>query len=78
MVFSSIRKSILNKIKPAKKEEEDVKKIAHAVIDAIGELGHEAVVVGSIGKHTWLKGDHDIDIFVLFSEETAREELEKK
>ena len=78
MNLNEVKKQVLNKIKPMIKEEKKVKEFTHKILDIIEDLGHEAVVVGSTGKHTWLKGDHDIDIFVLFPKETSREELEKK
>jgi len=59
---------ILNKLKPSKQEEKEVKnkidefikKLKPALGDAQGVLG------GSGAKGTWLKGSHDVDIFVMF------------
>jgi len=28
--------------------------------------GAEAIIGGSVAKGTWLKGEHDVDVFVLF------------
>lgn len=70
--------SVLKKIKPLKKEELAVNEITHKTIDILEDMGHEAIVVGSTGKHTWLSGDHDIDIFVLFPKDVPRSELEEK
>ncbi|MBI5332636.1 MAG: CCA tRNA nucleotidyltransferase [Candidatus Aenigmarchaeota archaeon] len=75
---SSVCKEVLKKIKPDENEDKKVKDIAHRVLDVLEDMGHETVVVGSIGKHTWLSGDHDIDIFVLFPKDVSRENLEKK
>lgn len=70
---------LLAKIKPSPREE---KKIMLFVSDAIRVAktisGLDAVVVGSIGKGTWLSGDHDIDIFIIFPKNTPRQELEEK
>ncbi len=78
MNLECIKKSILKKIKPSKKEEESVNVITHKTMDILEDMGYEAVVVGSTGKHTWLSGDHDIDIFVLFPKDVSREQLEEK
>jgi tRNA nucleotidyltransferase (CCA-adding enzyme) len=34
------------------------------------------MVVGSIARHTWLRGDRDLDVFMLFDPTLPREELE--
>ncbi len=77
MNIEEVKNQILKKITPTKEESRKANDFTHKVLDITQDLGHEAVVVGSIGKHTWLKGDHDIDIFVLFPKETSREDLEK-
>ena len=38
-------------------------------------LGATAVIGGSFAKGTWLKGDHDVDIFVLY---TVDEDISNK
>ncbi|MBI4895003.1 MAG: CCA tRNA nucleotidyltransferase [Candidatus Aenigmarchaeota archaeon] len=78
MSLEGIKKLVLGKIKPSKKEELAVNTITHRTMDILEDMGHEAVVVGSTGKHTWLSGDYDIDIFILFPKDMPREELEKK
>ena len=78
MNLGDVKSAVIKKIKPSKKEEEEVKKFSHKLVDALSELGYEALLVGSLGKHTWLTGDHDIDLFVLFPKNVSREELEKK
>lgn len=75
----SLRKAVLKKIKPSKRESEKVSSFASRIA-AIAEKvsGLPAVVCGSLGKGTWLSGNHDIDVFIMFPKETAREDLEKK
>ena len=34
------------------------------------------MVVGSIARHTWVRGDRDLDVFMLFDPSLSREELE--
>ncbi len=70
---------ILAKIKPSKREEERVKKFVSDLIRVAKTVsGCDCVIVGSIGKQTWLAGDHDIDLFMMFPPSVPREELESK
>ena len=59
---------VLESIKPTRAEELKAKKIVSKFLAKLNKrlVGGEAVVGGSFAKNTWLKGDHDIDIFVLF------------
>jgi tRNA nucleotidyltransferase (CCA-adding enzyme) len=71
--------NVLQKIKPSKQEEDRVKKFATELLRvSVTMSGYDCVIVGSIGKQTWLSGDHDVDLFVLFPQTVPREELEKK
>ena len=70
---------VLSKIKPSAKEEAKVKKFVSDVLRVAKTVsGLDVVVVGSIGKYTWLSGDHDVDVFIVFPKSAAREELEHK
>ncbi len=70
---------VLNKIKPLKKEDERVRRFVSDTIRVSKTVsGLDCVVVGSIGKFTWLSNDHDVDVFMIFPKETKREELEEK
>lgn len=74
-----ILKNVLSKIKPSTSEEEQVKKFINNLIRVSKTVsGLDCVVCGSIGKFTWLKGDHDVDLFMIFSKSVPREELEKR
>lgn len=59
---------VLESIKPTRAEELKAKKIVSKFLAKLNKrlVGGEAVVGGSFAKNTWLKGDHDIDVFVLF------------
>ncbi len=63
--------NILKEIKPSKKEEDEIKKISDLFIKKLNvqlkEIDALAVVGGSFAKGTWLKGDHDIDVYVKFN-----------
>ncbi|MBI2583974.1 MAG: CCA tRNA nucleotidyltransferase [Candidatus Aenigmarchaeota archaeon] len=69
---------VLARIKPSQKEIDEVHKFLGRLEDETRKLGCEGLAAGSIGKHTWLKGDHDIDWFLMFPKETSRELLEKE
>jgi len=53
-------------------------KLSGDIIGAIGRLGYDAMLVGSVAKNTCLHGDKDLDIFVMFDRGLPRKELEKK
>ncbi len=58
---------IFNLIVPSKKEEEELKKVSENFIKKIKIKDTTVVLGGSGAKGTWLKGDHDIDIYVKFN-----------
>ncbi len=62
------RKEVLKKIKPSRKEEEELKKVANKVMNSIKIKNTKLVLGGSSAKGTWLKGNHDIDIYVKFDQ----------
>ena len=80
--IQQIKTNILKKIKPSKKDKEFLDNFVKELIKIAkikGEsYGADPYVVGSTGKQTWLKGDHDIDIFMIFPQKLAREDLEKR
>jgi len=72
-MLNSIKKSL----RPSIKEEEKVKKVAGELIERISKLVNaEVMLAGSIAKGTWIKGSHDIDIFVLF--DRSEKDIDKK
>ena len=69
---------VLRKIKPTGEEEKEVKDFLRTLLQVSETIsGYECVVCGSIGKLTWLRGDHDIDLFIMFPD-VPRKELEEK
>ena len=62
---------ILKKIKPSKKEEEEIQNKVNTFLNKINSklLHAKAIIGGSFAKGTWLKEQHDIDIFILFDKE---------
>lgn len=74
-------KKVLKKIKPTQKETEKEQETAKEIIEKIKTMkgSHAgAMLAGSISRQTNLKGDKDIDIFVMFDENTTVEEFEKE
>ena len=70
--------SVLKRITPSKMEEKKIHKFSDKLVKKAEDIsGLKACMCGSIGKHTWLRGDHDIDLFILFHH-VNRDELEKK
>ena len=58
---------VLNEIKPSSAEEKGVLAIASAVMQKIRIPNATPVLGGSFAKGTWLKGNHDVDIYVKFT-----------
>ena len=71
---------ILKQIKPTKKEEKQVKEKINNLLTELKKLKFNPILGGSGAKNTWLKGNHDIDVFVKFKkgEENISKKLEIK
>lgn len=76
-------KEVLKKIKPEKEEKEKLSETSEELIKRAREasseldLSIEPKLVGSAARGTWLSGERDIDLFLLFPENVSRKELEK-
>ena len=57
---------ILNEIKPTEKDKQRVKRLIESVLKKIKIEDAKLELGGSYAKNTFLKGSHDIDIFVKF------------
>lgn len=74
-----LEEEILKKIKPSAEEEKDIQKFASNLLRIAKTIsGLDCAICGSIGKFTWLRGDHDIDLFMIFPKTASREALETK
>lgn len=79
MDMKELKKTVMTRIKPDAREEEKLKKFIQELLRTSKTIaGLDSVICGSTGKFTWLRGDHDIDLFMLFPIDTLREDLEKK
>ncbi len=77
-MMDELLKSMLEEIKPTRKERTREKTIIDEVKGELEKLGMEALLVGSLAKKTDLSGDKDIDLFILFDESVSRENLEEE
>lgn len=77
MDFERLREKVLEQNYPGEEELEETREKYGEISDFIQEqFSLETHFAGSSSRGTCMKGDRDIDIFVLFPEETGRQELE--
>ena len=72
---------VLKKITPGRQERKKQEMLAEKIIENIKKTSGSHVDVmlcGSNARDTHLKGDNDLDIFVLFPEKLERQEFEKE
>lgn len=75
----SLEENVLATLRPTEEERDHVCSIAGRLLASIEESGKaEGMVVGSIARRTWLRGDRDLDVFMLFDPSLSREELERQ
>ena len=69
--------AVLVRLRPTGEECNQVCGLAKRLLAAIAESGKaEGMVVGSVARNTWVRGDRDLDIFMLFDPALSREALE--
>ena len=79
MTRSAIEENVLAEIRPTQAERDHVCGIAQKLLDAVASSGKaQGMVAGSIARNTWVRGDRDLDIFMLFDPSLSREELENE
>jgi tRNA nucleotidyltransferase (CCA-adding enzyme) len=78
MPIAKVRKDVLNKIKPDSAEEKRINEFITQLL-RVAEVISKAqpIIVGSLGRGTWLRGDHDVDLFLMFDRGVSRDGLEK-
>lgn len=70
-------KFVLDRIKPSSDERKRVEKLAKEIIQKIKVKDAKAVLGGSGAKDTWLRGSHDVDIYVKFNYNKYKDKSEK-
>jgi tRNA nucleotidyltransferase (CCA-adding enzyme) len=70
---------ILDKISPNKKERERVSQVIDGFLGKLKLRLKECRILigGSMGKDSWLSGDHDVDIFVQFPKSYVKKDISK-
>jgi len=82
--YSEVEREVLSRIKPRIDEYERLlsvyKLVENTISGVMVERGIKAEVAlqGSVAHDTWLSGDRDLDVFVLFPSTWSREELESR
>jgi tRNA nucleotidyltransferase (CCA-adding enzyme) len=75
--FSQTEREVLEKIRPLPEEIARVGRVAEQLIGMVSSGGNaEGMLVGSVARNTFIRGDRDLDIFMLFDPGVSREELE--
>lgn len=81
---NKILSSVLSRIKPREAEKAKLAALAESIIARINAIAEEerlnifAQLVGSSARGTWISGEHDIDIFIMFPPDVERDYLEEK
>lgn len=76
---NATEEEVLSLIRPKKTERDDICTVAEMLVGAVNESGTaKGMVVGSVARNTWISGDRDIDVFMLFPPEISRESLEEE
>lgn len=79
-----IRTAVLSRIKPRDTEKTELQRLAQDIIYKINTIGKDeeldinGILVGSSARGTWLSGERDLDIFIMFPPDVERKYLEEK
>ena len=69
--------AVLASLRPTFEEREHVCGLAQKLLAAIERSGKaKGMIVGSVARDTWVRGDRDLDVFLLFDPGLSREQLE--
>jgi tRNA nucleotidyltransferase (CCA-adding enzyme) len=74
-----IKDEVLRRIKPQESERIIIREICDDIIASLKKITDgEPVIAGSIAKDTFLSGDRDIDIFVLYDRDMSETEMRRE
>lgn len=65
--MNKLEEKVLQEIRPLAEETKELERIGNEIILKIKIVSAKSEVGGSVAKGTWLKGNHDIDIYVKFN-----------
>ncbi|MDD5049979.1 MAG: nucleotidyltransferase domain-containing protein, partial [Methanoregulaceae archaeon] len=72
----TLEEEVLLSLRPSEEEQAHINDVARRIMDLVESSGHvRAMVVGSVARNTWVRGDKDLDIFLLFDPSLSRERL---
>ncbi len=70
---------VLASVRPTREERDHLCGLAEKILTTIAASGRaEGMVVGSVARETWVHGDRDLDVFMLFDPSLSREALEEQ
>ncbi len=78
MIIQEVLEHAAKLVEPTEEERKRAKVAERVLRERLDEIGVEYVFVGSYARDTWLKNSLEIDVFILFSPDVSREELEKR
>jgi len=84
MSYEEVLEKALRLVKPSKAEEKKLRRIIERALNIAREESESVSGIvdisleGSVAKNTWIRNRAEADIFIHFSPEVSRDELEKK
>jgi tRNA nucleotidyltransferase (CCA-adding enzyme) len=82
MNANNIINEVLEKIKPVPAEQQKIQEVADHIISLVdraaagtGLTDVSGMLVGSAARGTWISGEHDLDIFISFPDDTPEQDL---
>ncbi|MEN6514041.1 CCA tRNA nucleotidyltransferase [Methanoculleus sp.] len=70
---------MLRRIRPTPEERTYIRAMGERLIEAVEKSGvAKAMMVGSVARDTFVRGDRDLDVFMLFDPSLPREELQEQ
>jgi len=76
--MEKLLKEVLKEITPTEEEHTEEHKLVEDISKRLRKYEVTPILVGSLAKGTDIRNNKDIDIFIMFPEDTSREELEKR
>ena len=75
----TLEEETLLSLRPSGEEKAHINDVARRIIEMAESIGAaEGMVVGSVARNTWVRGDKDLDVFLLFDPSLSREKLEEE
>ncbi|MCU0632363.1 MAG: CCA tRNA nucleotidyltransferase [Methanolinea sp.] len=79
MTRTPLEEEVLAVIRPTAAETRLIHEVAERILSRVESTGRaSAMMVGSVARGTWIHGDQDLDIFLLFDPSLSREDLESQ